>query len=167
MQFLFSETFLTGIVLLAGLIDDLRSRKIHNKLIIALTAVILTFILITKGFYGLLAALPGFAAALVICLPLNLMKVIGGGDLKLFMAAGLTMSAYETALVFLYAMPWALLLGLGKMAFDKSFKTFGENLMSIALLQKPDPKKLHAIPFSASLFFGWLSLLTLKSISFS
>src|SRR4051812_27750863 len=75
-------------ILLAGVVDDLRSRKVHNKLFIvcAVAAVLVNFAF--HGLGGLNTALLGFVAGFLVLLPLVLMKVIGAGDMKLFAAFG-------------------------------------------------------------------------------
>lgn len=158
------ETLVTACVLLAAGVDDLRSRKIHNNLILFLLPLVLIAVVFIKGPAGLLPAFAGMLTAAVIGLPLNLAKVIGGGDLKLLMVFGLTLNAQGVIFSFFYALPWALLMGVIKMALDKNLKGFAFNLFSIAKMKKPDIQSLHTVPFSIALIFGWLTfILTLKN----
>ena len=91
---------MTAAVLLAAGVDDLRSRKIHNHLILFLLPVVLAGVFFMKGAQGLLPAFMGLLTGLIIALPLNLAKVIGGGDLKLLMVFGLTLNATSVFLLF-------------------------------------------------------------------
>ena len=161
------EAILTACVLLAAGVDDLRSRKIHNHLILFLFPVALGGVVLINGPQGLLPAFTGMLTGLIIGLPLNLAKVIGGGDLKLLIVFGLTVNAAGVFFSFLYALPWALLMGVVKMALDKNLKEFGFNLFFLVKLKKPESKSLHTIPFSIALIFGWLTFaMTLKDIKF-
>lgn len=163
LHFPWTETILTGFVLLAGGVDDLRSRKIHNHLILLLLPFVLAGVFLIKGPQGLLPAFAGFITALVIGLPLTLGKIIGGGDFKLLLLFGLTLNATGVFFSFVCALPWALFLGVVKMALDKNLKSFASNLFSLAQLKKPRRQQLHTIPFSIALIFGWLTFtVTLK-----
>ena len=163
----FWEHALTGGILLSGAVNDLLSRKIRNKLIVILIPLALAGVFSLKGIGGLPAALAGSATAFVLLLPLYALKAIGGGDVKLLMAAGLTLSARGVVLSFFFALPWALLMGTVKMILDGKLRGFALNLFSLARLKKPEPKSLHAVPFSIALIFGWLTyILTLKNLTF-
>ena len=158
------EALLTASVLLVAGIDDLRSRKIHNKLILALLPLVLIALLFIRGPLGLLPAFTGMLAALVLGLPLTFLKVIGGGDFKLLIVFGMTLNAAAVFYSFLCTLPWALGLGLLKMALDKNLKDFAKNLKSLSRMKNPDHKNLHSIPFSIALIFGWLTFITLKNM---
>ena len=153
------ETIVTAFVLLAAGVDDLRSRKIHNNLILFLIPIVLIAVVFMKGIQGLLPAFAGMLTAALIALPLNLGKVIGGGDLKLLMVFGLTLNAQGVIFSFFYALPWALLMGVIKMALDKNLKGFAFNLFFMAKMKKPDTQNLHTVPFSIALIFGWLTFI--------
>lgn len=75
------------VAILAGFID-LRSRRIPNWL--TLTGVIAGFVvnLFWAGFGGLLTAMEGLGLALLIYVPLWLLRGMGGGDVKLMAALG-------------------------------------------------------------------------------
>ena len=64
--------FVSGLILLIASIDDLRSRKIHNQLILFLFPFVLIAVAFFKGFEDLLAG--GFSAglALLVGIPLAL-----------------------------------------------------------------------------------------------
>ena len=157
-----AEFFLSTLILAVGVVDDLRSRKIHNKLILILLPLALMGTLLLKGVSGLLVG--GIAAllALVMGIPLNLTKIIGGGDLKLLVVFSLTVTWMEAGLSLIYALPWALLLGVFKITLDGKLKDFIANLMVLVKLQKPVVSTLHTIPFSLALLFGWLTYVSLK-----
>ncbi len=146
-----------GAVLLIGAADDLRSKKIHNKLILALLPAVLLLVFLTGGLSALMRGGLSFLFALALGAPLALSRLIGGGDMKLLALFALTVHWKALCLSFLLALPWSLLLGLVKMALDRQLKPFFLNMLSLIMLQKPEQTSLHKIPFSIPLFFGWLS----------
>lgn len=157
------KILLSGLIVLAACVDDLRTRKIHNKLILILLPFVLIAVFLLQGTEGLKTG--GFSAllALAIGVPLALMRVVGGGDLKLLVLFALAMnwSGFLNSLI--YSFPWAFLLGLFKIILDKKFKEFLFNLLFLFKHRTTKNLKLHSIPFSFSLFFGWLTFLTLKA----
>ena len=157
-----TEFFLTTLILAVGVGDDLRSRKIHNKLILILLPLALMGTFLLKGVSGVLTGGISALLALVMSIPLNLAKIIGGGDLKLLVVFSFTVTWMEAGLSLLYALPWALLLGMFKIALDKKLRDFIANLMVLVKFQKPVVSTLHTIPFSLALFFGWLTCVSLK-----
>ena len=151
-------TFLVpALVLLAGVVDDLRSRKIHNKLIIVLFVCSLVFVIGAYGFRGLLPALSNSVLALAISVPLVLCKVIGGGDMKLYVVLALTVSSYNLVFSMLFSFFWAAGLGLIKAVLDKKIYLLGLNLFSLFKLKKVSVDEMNTFPFSVSLFLGWLT----------
>ena len=157
-----AEFILTTLILSVGVGDDLRSRKIHNKLILILLSVAGVGVLLLKGVSGALAGMLSALLAGVLGTPLYISKIIGGGDLKLLVVFSFTVTWMEAGMSLIYSLPWALLLGVFKIALDKKFRVFLANLLLMAKLQKPDFSTLHTIPFSLGLLFGWLTCVSLK-----
>ena len=179
--------FLPGLVLLVPVIDDLRSRKIHNKLILFLLPFVLLAVFFLKGLTGLkeagfsvqILSLPflqlgfagllagGFSAllALLVGIPLALGRVIGGGDLKLLVLVAFTLSWTDLLWIFIYSLPWALLLGLVKITLDKKLKDFLFNVFFLFRHRTNKGLEFHSIPFSFALFMAWLSFLTVQGLS--
>ena len=157
-----AEFVLTTLILVAGAGDDLRSRKIHNKLILILLAAGGAGVLLLKGVSGALAGLLSALTAGVLGTPLYVSKIIGGGDLKLLVVFSFTVTWMEAGMSLIYSLPWALLLGVFKIALDKKLRVFLANLFLITKLQKPDFSTLHTIPFSLGLLLGWLTCVSLQ-----
>ena len=144
-------------ILLAGVIDDLRSKKIHNWLILVLLALAGLSVLLLHGLQGVFPALGKLMVALGISVPLVLMKVIGGGDMKLYAVLSLVLSPRLLILSLVCAFFWGAILGVIKVILDKKTGLMYANLLSLFKLKKPNAETLHAFPFSVSLFLGWLS----------
>jgi len=174
---MFLKICLSTALLLVAAIDDLRSKKIHNKLILILLPIafigsFLTSSLMAEnegismalGLEGLKEGLISGLVALIIAVPLNRARFIGGGDLKLLAVFALTVDWIGFCYSFFYALPWAVLLGLFKIVLDKNLKHFVSNVFAIMSFKgsQIDFKQLHTIPFSLSFLFGWLSYVSLK-----
>ena len=157
--------FLTGLILLIACIDDLRSKKIHNKLILIMLALTLPAVFFLNGWEGLKAGGLSALLALVFAVPLTLARVIGGGDFKLFVLIAFTLNFRELFWIALYSLPWALLLGLIKIALEKKLKAFFWNIVLLFKLRAAKGLEFHSIPYSAALFMAWLSFLTVKGLS--
>ena len=155
---------LPGLILLIACIDDLRSKKIHNKLILIMLAFALPAVFLLNGWEGLMAGGLSALFALLFAVPLTLAGVIGGGDLKLFFLLALTLNFRELFLIAIYSLPWALLLGLIKIALDKKLKDFFWNILFLFKHRSAKGLKFHSIPYSVALFMAWLSFLTLKGL---
>lgn len=159
------KIFLSGLILLVAIIDDLRSRKIHNKLILFLFPFVVLAVALLTGFEGLLTGIFSALLALLIGIPLALGRVIGGGDLKLLTLFALTVNWSALIEIFIYSFPWALILGIFKIILDRKIKDFFFNLFFLLRYRKIQGLKFHSIPFSVALFMGWLSFLTLKGLN--
>ncbi|MBC6414917.1 MAG: prepilin peptidase [Bdellovibrionales bacterium] len=157
---------LPGIILFIACIDDFLTKKIHNKLILFLLPPTLLTVFFIQGLEGLKTGFLSALLALVIAVPLTLIRAIGGGDLKLLVLIALTLSWNDFLWISIGSLPWALILGLIKITLDKKLKDFYNNLFSLFLNKSHQNLQLHTIPYSIALFFSWISFLTLKRISF-
>ena len=154
---MFWTYILPAVILLAGVVDDLRSQKIHNWLILTLLAVASFSLLLLQGLPGLFPALGKMVIALGISAPLVLMKVIGGGDMKLYVVLSLVLPPRYLILSLICAFFWGAVLGVIKVILDKKTGLMYANFLALLKLKKPSADTLHAFPFSVSLFLGWLS----------
>ena len=154
---MFFNYVLPALLLLSAVVDDLRSKKIHNVLILSLLGVALVCVLIFRGVEGLFPALLNLLIALGVSIPLVLLKVIGGGDMKIYAVLALVLSPRAVLLSLICAFFWGALLGLIKVILDKKTGLMYVNFMSLLKLKKPSSDMLHSFPFSVSLFLGWLS----------
>ena len=128
-------------------------------------AITLPSVFFLNGWEGL--KMGGFSAllALLFAVPLSLARIIGGGDLKLLVLIAFTLNFRELFWIAIYSLPWALLLGLIKIALDKKLKEFFWNILFLFRHRSAKGLEFHSIPYSTALFIAWLSLLTLKGLS--
>lgn len=151
------------LILLAGIVNDLKSKKIRNALVIVLALVSVMNAYYFGGHEGLTFGFLSLLIAFGSCLPLVLSGVLGAGDMKLLMAFALSVSPMSTFLVLLYSFFWGALLGLLRALLNKEGLQLLINTFDIAKGGKKAvaAENLHKIPYTVALFFGWLTQLTL------
>ena len=162
----------TGILLVA-VVDDLRSRKIHNKLILILIPIALlsafTVFFIDGGlviaFQNLLTfSLASAALSLFFGIALWKAKILGGGDVKIYFVFSLVAGMQATLWSLLISFIWGGVLGIIMSILKGNWKNLFHNLFLLARLQKLPQEKLQHLPFSVVLFLGWISFQVLKDV---
>jgi prepilin peptidase CpaA len=148
-------------VLAVAAIDDIRTRRVHNPLLIALALISIAVIFYFEGWPGVEKGLIGFVAGFAFYFPLAWMRVIGGGDLKLMAVLGLSVGAMDVLIIGILALVWGAILGVFQVLLKRDFKQLMNNIGSLARGQSPDQKKLHKIPFAAAMLLAALTEWTL------
>ena len=146
------------IILIAGAIDDIRTRKVHNKLVLVLALIGLLSSVAIYQMDGL--AQGGLAAivALLILLPMVAAKILGAGDMKLMVAFGLASEPWTVVWTITYAMVIGALFGLVRAALSGQLKSMLQNTFKIMSKTGPKKQDLIQIPFTVPLLFGWITV---------
>ena len=155
--------WLPSLILLAGVVDDLRSRKIHNKLVLVALLIAAIYAFYQGGSAQLLAGLFGATTALFFHMPLVAIRALGAGDLKLMVAFGMATDWQTVLAVSILAIIWGGLLGVFKAILSGQGLALLQNTLRLMSTPKEAQKQSHKIPYSVALFFGWLSHLTLPA----
>ncbi len=155
-------TFAATAILLAGVVDDLRTRKFHNWLFLVCLAVAALSVLVSGGLEAFSLALLGLLAGFAIFLPLVLMKIIGAGDMKLIAAFGLAAGWDGVLYVAVYGLFWGALFGVLATVFRGQGRVLASNMVSIVTLRERKDLTLHMIPFTIAILMGWLTQLFLR-----
>ncbi|MBX3020612.1 MAG: prepilin peptidase [Bdellovibrionales bacterium] len=149
------------LTLVAGLVDDLRSRKVHNALVLALLPAVLLASFYYRGFDGSVTGLSAAVLALLVTIPLFAMGVLGGGDVKLFTVFALAVDPTSMFYTLLYSVIWGGLFGLTRSALQKQLFTLVRNTYKLAhQRQRLQAQELHKIPYTIALLLGWFTQLT-------
>lgn len=147
------------LILLGALITDLRSRKIYNWYVLGSLALAVVNTLAFFGVSGLAPAAAAAGVALMISLPLVLIGVLGGGDMKLFVAFGFATSYSAVLNVVVASFIWAAVFGIIYSLVNGSFKRLVTNMGSLSTGGKASDLSLHKIPFTLPIFIGWMTYL--------
>lgn len=156
-------SLLSGTILFIAMIDDISSKKIHNKLLLGLTPIVLGLLAWYLGegfFFHLKQSGLSVLLSIIIVLPFVLSKILGAGDLKLLLLLSLVLSPQILFQLFLFSFVWASLLGVIQVIVSGEVASLVNNLMNFKNLKKN--KELHSIPFSVALFFSWSSVVLLQ-----
>lgn len=155
------------LILLAGVIDDLRSQKVHNKLIIALFSLTVLALIIISGPFSLVSGSVSFLLALGFAIPLALAGVIGGGDMKLFAVFGLATNTHAVLEVAAFSLIWGALLGTTRAILMGQGKSLLLSTTQLLWTKGGPGSTEFRIPYTVALLFGWMSHLTLMHLGIS
>jgi Flp pilus assembly protein protease CpaA len=155
------------LILCAGVFDDLRTQKIHNKLILALLALTVLALLILSGPYAFIPALYSFLLALAFALPLTLAGVLGAGDMKLFAVFALATDMVGVTHVAIFSVVWGALLGLLRALFMGKARELLLSTTQLIWMKGGPAREAFKFPYSVALLFGWLSHLTVTHLGMS
>lgn len=151
---------LATFVLLAGLVDDLRSRKVHNQLVLALMVLTLACGFYFRGLEGTIVGFSAFGLALLLTLPLFMLGAWGGGDVKLFAVFALAVDPASMFGTFVYSLVWGALFGVTRAALNKQLLVLVRNTYRMAGRQRVRPQEIQTIPYTFALLLGWFTQLT-------
>lgn len=157
-----SSFWIASLILTAGVVDDLRTRKVHNWLAVLCLVVALASSFYFEGWYGLQTGLLSAAVAFAVSAPLFIFKIVGGGDVKLFVAFAASVSWTAALMTGFYSLIWGAIFGLIQALMQKQGIALFNNMMTLAIQRKSEGLSLHKIPFTVALLFGWLTTLKLE-----
>lgn len=151
-------------ILVAGVVDDLRSRKFHNWLFLACAAFATVVLVVSDGPGAMLLGVLGFVAGFALLTPLVLMKIIGAGDMKLMAAFGIVAGWEAVLTVSVAALLWGALFGLLRTVLRGQFKSLASNMFSIVILKDRQGLQLQTMPYTVALLMGWLTHLVMTGV---
>ena len=112
-------------------ITDLYSRRIPNAAVVAGLAAGIVLNTWLAGWSGLLHSLSGFGLAILIYVPLFVIRAMGGGDVKLMAAAGAIVGPRDWFTLFVLASLAAGVIALGMLIARNALGTAFWNVMHI------------------------------------
>lgn len=153
------------ITLIAGMVDDLRSRKVHNALILVLLPIVAFSSLYFRGVDGTLIGVGAMLLALIMTIPLFAVRVIGGGDVKLFGVFALALDPQAMFWTLIYSFFWGSLFGVTRAVLSRQLLALVRNTTKAASRQKIQAQEIHKIPYTFALLLGWLTQLTFMRVA--
>lgn len=158
----FATLIIPSLILLAGVVNDLRSRKVKNTLVISSAVVALAAHFYFNGTQGLLDGGLAFLAALALTLPLVLIRALGAGDLKLLAAFALAVNWHAVFVTAVASLFWGALLGAIKAVISGKGMTLLKNTGSIIKGTNIQTLQTTKIPYTVALLFGWMTYISLE-----
>lgn len=152
------------VTLVAGLVDDMRSRKVHNALVLALVPIVLLTSFYFRGVSGTVIGFEAFVLALIFTIPLFAAGVWGGGDVKLFAVFAFAVDPANMFWTLIYSFVWGAIFGLTRAALQKQLLTVVRNTYKLASRQRTQMQELHKMPYTFALLLGWFTQLTLLRV---
>ncbi len=153
------------ITLVAGMVDDLRSRKVHNALVLVLLPIVAFSSLYFRGIDGTLVGVGSMLLALILTIPLFAVRVIGGGDVKLFAVFALALDPLSMFWTLIYSFFWGGLFGVTRAVLSRQLLALVRNTTKAASRQKIHTQEIHKIPYTFALLLGWLTQLTFMRVA--
>lgn len=147
--------------LIAGAVDDMRSRKVHNVLLVALLPLVAAASLYYRGFDGAAIGLGAGLVALALTVPMFGLGILGGGDVKLFAVFALAVDPTSVFWTLVYSVIWGGLFGLTRAALQKQLLALVRNTYRLSGRKPVQVQELHTIPYTFALLLGWFTQLTL------
>lgn len=147
--------------LIAGMVDDFRSRKVHNQLVLILFPLALLFSLYFRGLDGTLLGVGTLVGALVITLPFFVGRILGGGDVKLFTVFAFCVEPKSVFYTLLYSFVWGALFGITRAALQKELMSLVRSTYRAGRGQRLQRQEVHTIPYTFALLMGWFTQLTI------
>lgn len=149
------------LTLVAGMVDDLRSRKVHNALVLVLLAIVAASSLYFRGVNDSMTGLLALVLALVCTIPLFAARILGGGDVKLFGVFALAVDPVSMFWTLIYSFIWGALFGVTRAALSKQLPMLVRNTTRIVGRQKVQAQEIHKIPYTFALLLGWFTQVTM------
>ena len=149
------------LTLIAGMVDDFRSRKIHNAVVLPLLAFVLVANFYFRGFDGSMIGIGALLLALVATIPLFAAGIWGGGDVNLFAVFALAVDPTSMFWTLLYSFIWGAIFGLTRAALQRQLLTLVKNTYKLALRQRVQMQEIQKIPYSFAILLGWFTQLTM------
>lgn len=146
-----------SIILIGAVISDLRTKKVFNWYIVVAALCALANTAYFFGYDGLLAASLGAGLAALMCLPLYIAKVLGGGDVKLLFVLGLATNYTTIFNVTIGSFFCAALIGVTYAIFNGTFKLLALNTLSVLKGEKPEKIGFHKLPYTVAILMSWLT----------
>lgn len=153
-----------SLILASGTFDDLRSQKIHNKLILTLMPIAIISQFLGFGAEGLALSFLAFGLALCFSVPMVLSGMLGGGDMKLYAVFALATNFHATLWVGVYSLFWGALFGVIRSLLMGQGLVLVMNVVGLMKKEKPEEAHLTKIPYSVALLMGWLTYLSLQQL---
>jgi len=155
--------YLVFIQLAVAVYLDLTTAKFPNKLFIIFSALNLSAIVLFGGSGALTVGLLTLGVAVLLLLPIYMIKMLGGGDIKLILAISPMLLLDEFIGFLAMTVVWAGVFGFLRSAVGGSLRSL---LINTLFLTKKVTVASERIPFTVGILLGWCSYKSFMSLGF-
>lgn len=148
------------ILLIFALVDDLRSRKVHNILLLSLLPFVLAASVYFRGAEGSIVGFSALVGALLLTVPLFILGILGGGDVKLFAVFAFCVDPSSMFYTLIFSFVWGALFGVTRAALQKQLMALVRGTYRAATRQRVQIQEIHKFPYTFSLLLAWFTQLT-------
>lgn len=149
--------------LIVAVYFDLTTAKFPNKFFLFFLALNTALVLILSGFSGLSVGLLTFSVAVLLMLPVYMIKMLGGGDVKLILALSPLLLLDEFIGFLMMSFVWGGVFGFLRTALGGSVRSL---LVNTLFLTKKVTVASERIPFTVGILLGWCSYKSFMSLGF-
>jgi prepilin peptidase CpaA len=143
--------------LLYAVWSDVKERKVSNKFIILFLIFSLVIVLKLYGFSALSILALSFFVTFLLMIPTFLLRILGGGDIKLILVLSLYLSWLQSCEFIIYSFCWGALFGLIKTGLDRRLNLLFFDTLSLIKKQKNTDTNSNPIPFTVAIMLGFYS----------
>ncbi len=143
--------------LLIALFIDLKTAKVPNKFNLIFLAINISLVILLRSLAGLYIGVPSFFIAFAILTPVYLLKILGGGDIKLMLAVSPFLLLEELIGFIFMSLLWGGVFGIIATSVGGNLRALLTNTL---LATKKVTVAENKIPFTFGILLGWLSYKT-------
>ena len=142
---------------------DLTTAKFPNRMFLYYLGANLLFVLVLRGFGGVGVSLITMGAAVLLLTPIYLVRMVGGGDIKLVFAISPFLLLPEFLGFLLMSFVWAGVFGLFRTVLGGNLRALLSNTI---LVGRRITVAQDTMPFTVGILLGWLSYKSFLSMGF-
>jgi len=155
--------YLVFVQLIVAVYLDLTTAKFPNKFFIAFSVVNVLVVAIFGGLGALTVGLLTLGVAILLMVPIYMIKMLGGGDIKLILAISPMLLLDEFIGFLAMTVVWAGVFGFLRSAMGGSLRSL---LVNTLFLTKKVTVASERIPFTVGILLGWCSYKSFMSMGF-
>jgi len=155
--------FVVLVELFIAVYYDLTTAKFPNKFFIAFIILNIILILLFGGLSAISVGILTLSVAILLMLPIYMIKMLGGGDIKLILAVSPMLLLPELIGFLVMSFVWAAVFGFLRSAFGGNLRSL---LVNTLFMTKKVTVASERIPFTVGILLGWCSYKSVMGLGF-
>lgn len=142
---------------------DLKTAKFPNKFFISFLIFNVLLTILFRGGAGITVGLLTFGVAVLLLTPIYMVKILGGGDIKLMLAVSPVLLMDEFIGFLFMSFLWAGVFGLMRSLLGGNLRAL---LVNTLFMSKKITVATDKIPFTVGILLGWCSYKSFLGLGF-